>query len=344
MISDQHLSHIQLSVKSLYLHLAQSSPDTYLYEGYDQNLTLPLMVKIVDLSPHPASDLPPQALREARFKLEVSLMEQAQSPHLINCIQSGVSGPYHYAVMPKADTTLQEFLQLAGPISLLETLDVAQQVTAALAELYAMPHVIAHRDIKPSNILVHLSKERTTNQSVHHPTRAPQKRTYILSDFGIVLADTPELAAFTETQAGTTPYSAPEQQKDPAQATQASDFYSLGMVLFECLTSTQPTPPKTFTNWELRRGAPQLTPENAAHLSASEREAANLLLDKLTAWNPEKRCKDITALKDYLTTLVRQHQPFLARTMSVPGAVGLVFIGSLTSVVLFLLWALYMLP
>lgn len=102
-----------------------------------------------------------------------------------------------------------------------ETADLGAGLADALA--YIHERGIVHRDVKPANILL------------GDGTGAQQKGHAKLTDFGIArLVDSARLTA-TGQSMGTATYFSPEQAQGLA-ISPASDIYSLGLVLLECLT------------------------------------------------------------------------------------------------------------
>ncbi len=102
-------------------------------------------------------------------------------------------------------------------------LSLAREIAAALARLHGRAPPVVHRDLKPSNLLF-----------------AADGR-LLLADFGVAKTLDAARTGLTRTgaQPGTQRYAAPELLRgDPA--TPASDWYSLGVVLFRALTSSFP--------------------------------------------------------------------------------------------------------
>lgn len=105
--------------------------------------------------------------------------------------------------------TLQDRIDSGQPLAPKETLEVARQLCAGLAEAHRIG--IIHKDLKPSNIIL---------------TRAPDgSRRAVITDFGLA----GESVAEGEL-AGTPLYMAPELWQGVA-ASRASDLYALGVIL-----------------------------------------------------------------------------------------------------------------
>ncbi len=116
--------------------------------------------------------------------------------------------PYH------AGETLRERLQ-RGPTPLKEWLTIARSLAQGLARVHASG--VVHRDLKPENIIL-------GDDQAH------------LIDFGLARTSRPR-AWFQAAPAGTPLYMAPEQAGLlPFRSGEHADLYSLGLVLYECLS------------------------------------------------------------------------------------------------------------
>jgi tetratricopeptide (TPR) repeat protein/predicted Ser/Thr protein kinase len=110
-----------------------------------------------------------------------------------------------------------------GPLPLSDTLKLLRRAAEVLA--FAHARGIVHRDIKPSNFLLRGGKAEDT----------------VLLDFGLarVVAASQVLTQSTS-MLGTPGYMAPEQASNQSDISARADIFSLGCVLYECLTGQPP--------------------------------------------------------------------------------------------------------
>lgn len=180
----------------------------------------PVAVKV--LRPELTSDFE----AEQRFMREARALAEVVHPHLVACYDYGL-GDDRMAYMAL------EFIQGQSLKSALKTgLDAAQILTAAQQILEAMSAMhaagVAHRDLKPSNIML---------------AARPDGQMFVkIIDFGLVRLIGPDVIRLTMRGDifGTPKYMSPEQAAGDAQAGRPADVYSLGIMLWECLTGAPP--------------------------------------------------------------------------------------------------------
>jgi serine/threonine protein kinase len=156
-----------------------------------------------------------------RADQEVEVLARLRHPAIVGHIADGVTDRGAlYLVMEWVDgITLGERLD-TGALAIGEVLALGRRLAHALAAAHEAG--IIHRDVKPSNVL--LAQGR--------PDAA------ILIDFGIArVTSTNVKLTRTGITVGTPGYMAPEQARGVRAVTPACDVFSLGCVLYECLTA-----------------------------------------------------------------------------------------------------------
>ncbi|MDQ2715228.1 MAG: FHA domain-containing serine/threonine-protein kinase [Chloroflexota bacterium] len=154
-----------------------------------------------------------------RFVQEARSVAKLAHPNIVQIHDFGDQDNITYIVMEYVDGgTLKD--RLKRPLAVSEAVDFMIQATEGLD--CAHRHGIIHRDVKPANMLV--------RKDGH----------LLLSDFGIakILEGTTNLTR-VGTGIGTPQYMSPEQGTGQP-VDRRSDIYSLGIVLFHCLTGRVP--------------------------------------------------------------------------------------------------------
>ncbi len=196
------------------------------YRAVDTRLDRPVAIKLFRL--HDAS---PQQVR--RYAEEARVLAELSHPTLVALLDVGADvmpavGPVAFLVMELVEgRTLREVVA-DGPLDAATTADVGLQLAQGLAHAHRAG--VVHRDVKPSNVLV----------ADHAPAsgrRDAPVLPVVLADFGIAASDTGHHAD----DRATASYQSPEQALG-GPVGPASDMYSLGLVLLECLTGRRAYP------------------------------------------------------------------------------------------------------
>ena len=134
--------------------------------------------------------------------------------------------------------TLEMRVRRTGPLDALTTIDIALQVSSALAA--AEKQGLVHRDLKPANLMLVAAAPDANDSS---PGKAEKAETVVkVIDFGVAkaLVEKPDAMGLTHGGfVGTPAFASPEQFTD-ARVDVRSDIYSLGATLWYLLTGHRP--------------------------------------------------------------------------------------------------------
>jgi serine/threonine-protein kinase len=186
------------------------------YRAEHLNLRRRAAVKII------APDLAESEGFRERFTREARIAAALEHPNIVTVYDAGeVDGLLYLAMQYIEGDDLAGMLRADGRLRPYRAIDVCRQVASALDAAHAMG--LIHRDVKPANVLI-------------------EGRTAFLTDFGL----TKRLEGATRTQitragdvVGTIHYVAPE-QIEGTEVSARSDVYSLGCLLFHCLSGQMP--------------------------------------------------------------------------------------------------------
>ena len=163
-----------------------------------------------------------------RFLREATTAAAIEHPHILPVYAAGESNGILYMATRLVDgQDLREILRSSEELAP----DRAERIVGQIGEALDAAHArgLVHRDVKPGNILV-----------IRQPDAQDADFCY-LTDFGVSTWAASSAATITATgqMVGTANYVAPE-QIESARVDGRTDQYSLGCVLFECLTGRAP--------------------------------------------------------------------------------------------------------
>jgi eukaryotic-like serine/threonine-protein kinase len=176
----------------------------------------------------------PDRLR--RFEREAKAASALNHPNILTIHEIGESDGAHYIVSEFVEgETLRDQMR-HGPLSLTAALDVARQVTGALAAAHAA--AIVHRDIKPENVMARpdgLVKvlDFGLAKLMERPLALPKAGGDSQSPTVARLSTEPGLVM------GTAHYMSPEQARGQ-KVDHRADIFSLGVMLYEMLAGRRP--------------------------------------------------------------------------------------------------------
>ncbi|MBW3599443.1 MAG: serine/threonine protein kinase [Planctomycetes bacterium] len=189
----------------------------------------------------------------AKFNREIRTQAQLDHPNLVRAYDAGHDGNVYFLVTEYvAGADLRRLVRNEGKLTVQQAAHIMSQ--AAMGLEHAHERGLIHRDVKPGNVLV------------------TPKGMAKVSDLGLSGwldegANDPRAGKVV----GTPDYLSPEQIKNPAKITPASDIYSLGCTLYYAVTGKVPFPGGTAaekarrhcedTPWHPRRFTPDISEE-----------------------------------------------------------------------------------
>ncbi|NLL14252.1 MAG: serine/threonine protein kinase [Fibrobacter sp.] len=155
-----------------------------------------------------------------RFSFEAKAIAALSHDNIVRIFDYGENNNRPFLVMEYIDgMNLQELLDSYGALPNLITIGIARQIVCGL--ICAHQKGIIHRDIKPANILLN------------------KKGIIRITDFGIASLSNAKSLARSGSFIGSPYFISPEQATNKA-VTGASDIFSLGVLLYFCLSGELP--------------------------------------------------------------------------------------------------------
>jgi non-specific serine/threonine protein kinase len=207
------------------------------YRAIDTSLQRPVALKLI------ASEWVKRgAEARERFMREARTAAALRHPNVATVYHFGIreeNGQCFCAMELVEGETLETRVRRTGPLDALTTIDIALQISSALAA--AEKQGLVHRDLKPANLMVVEAAPPPLSSSNDNATRASHLLVKVI-DFGVAkaLVEKPDAMGLTHGGfVGTPAFASPEQFTN-ARVDVRSDIYSLGATLWYLLTGHRP--------------------------------------------------------------------------------------------------------
>src|ERR1051326_31078 len=237
--------------------------------------------------------LPRRSMWNVRIaRRKVQLFQLCKHPAVLPFVDVGTSGGIHYLAWPFIEgQTLEHHVTSNGPLEPADAARVGREVAQGLASCH--PNDLVHGLLKPSNLMI------TTNGEVR------------ILDFGIgcLLAEA-EAESIVDTMSTANSVTngldctSPESIMDPSNISPAGDQYSLGCIMYYCLTGRYPFPDGTAVEKMMAHQTKRPTP--LAQLNPEIPAGLIVIVDRLMAKKAEDRFPDAGAAAEELTKFAAQ--------------------------------------
>ncbi|WP_088838967.1 MULTISPECIES: Stk1 family PASTA domain-containing Ser/Thr kinase [unclassified Listeria] len=246
--------------------------------AHDMILDRDVAVKILRI------DLADESNLIRRFQREAQSATSLVHPNIVGIYDVGEENDLHYIVMEYVEgMDLKQYIQEKHPIPFDEAVEIMKQIVSAISAAHKY-HII-HRDIKPQNILI------------------DHDGVVKITDFGIAMALSETSITQTNSLVGSVHYLSPEQARG-GMATQKSDIYSLGIVLYELLSGQVPYDGESAVSIAIKHlqgSIPSVRETNPAIPQSLE----NIII-KATAKDPAARYQSAEEMEEDLETCLNE--------------------------------------
>jgi serine/threonine protein kinase len=218
-----------------------------------------------------------------RLDHEVRAASETTSKHLVAILDSGeVEGRPYLAMAYVSGPSLEARLEREGLLPLEDVTRIASEVGTALDTLHRAG--IVHRDVKPSNVLF------------------GEEGSALLTDFGLAKGRAYTLLTRPGQAMGTLDYMAPELIRG-RPASPAADIYSLGCVVYECITGAPPFAHRSV--FEIGTAHLEEEPPDLASVRPDATASLHWTVTRALAKEPDERPPTATAYAHMLRLAVR---------------------------------------
>jgi serine/threonine protein kinase len=261
------------------------------YEAVHRDIAKPVALKTL------AARLASEPAAQARFLREAASASRLTHPHVVDVTDFGSDGGITFLVMEllRGEDLAAALAREPGGLSIAHTADIMLAVCAGVFAAHEAG--IIHRDLKPPNIFL----ARGGLDDV-----VPK-----VLDFGISKLLDEQMSQTltgTGTVLGTTPYLSPEQVGGKAIDAR-SDQYTLGVILYECVTGRRPHEGETL--FAIMRSIADARFRRPRELRPEIPPAFEALILRAMSQDPERRFETVHALGHALLPFASQRPRLL---------------------------------
>lgn len=228
---------------------------TTVVRAHDPNRDQPVAIKLLPKA------IPQMPSVQQPLQDWIHAMTAVPPPHVVPILDSGVAGGHPYLVMPAWQNRSLARKINAGALPRSQTNAILTALAAALVALHNVPRT--HGNLTPQNVFVH-------------------GKNVWLSDIGL----RPILTPLDDISSGTPGYVSPEQIAGQPPNPR-SDFYALGILLYQALTGTPPYRAETAAEITMQQMSEPVPSVHAVDPSLPPRYDG--LIQRLTAVDPADR-------------------------------------------------------
>jgi len=257
------------------------------YKGKQLSLNRSVAIKVL---PRRFSENPEYV---QRFYKEGQAAGKLNHPNIVQAIDVGEAGGYHYFVMEYVEgKTISDDISAGHIFGEKEAIEIIIQVCHALQHAHA--HGLVHRDVKPKNIMIN--------------TQGVVK----LADMGLARETTDiEAAQSEEGKAYGTPYYiAPEQIRGKIDIDGRADIYGLGATFYNMVTGRVPFTGEDSSEIMKRHLREKLIPPD--HINTALSAGVSEVIEIMMAKRREDRYNNVEELLIDLEALRQGHPPIQA--------------------------------
>jgi hypothetical protein len=258
------------------------------YQAKDTTLDRMVAIKFL-------TKLRPDAECFQRFQREAVAASRIKHSSVVGVHRFGITAEKQpYIVMEFVDgRSLRDLVKSEAPMPWERAVSLVMKIAAAMQTAHEAG--VVHRDLKPGNVAV--------EESLNVAGKSEEKVRIL--DFGLASLQEKQSITMTDAMLGTPAYMSPEQFQT-SQVDSRSDIYSLGCMLYECISGQLPFDADTSMSLAFAHANEQPLPI-PAHLNIPP--GVQAVLSHALEKSPEQRYQSMTEFKDDLALCLRNCSP-----------------------------------